>query len=68
MAKQREGPKRIGTTKPPSKPMHKTAQAALPKMKDVGKKKSRQAATAQAWALIGGADKNQVSKKKKFSY
>ena len=71
MGKKRDGPKRIGTTKPPPKKSHKTTPPPLPKSKIVGKKQHRAAANAAAWALIG-ADANSgkqiTGKKKGFSY
>jgi|EP00326_Haptolina_ericina_P012509 hypothetical protein len=68
MGKKKEGPKRIGTTKPPKRPSHKTAPPALPKSRVVGKKKSREAATAAAWALIGEEKKGKTIKKSNFAY
>lgn len=68
MGKKKEGPKRLGVTKPPRSKTHKSAPPALPRAKLVGKKKHRQAARAAAHALIAHDVKRAPVQKSKFAY
>lgn len=49
-----KGPKRVGTTKPPSSSMQLVSSSSV---RHLGKKAKKAAATAAAWALIGGKQK-----------
>ena len=59
-----QGPKRVGVTKPPSglRPAFGVGCSKL------SKKAKKAAATAAAWALIGGSDKHSSGSKKKHTY
>ena len=54
MIKGPKGPKRVGATKPPSSTVHLVSSNST---KHLGKKAKKAAATAAAWALIGGKQK-----------